>query len=120
MRRIRFSRRQPSPHQAVPRLEILERIEHICSTNVGVECAVRLNPIQFITCLESVGANVVGHGVQIGTDGEAAVQAGEAQQLRDREAGSGQAQDDAEPSGAALRAYWVRTAPTLPTSSKKR
>src|SRR5260370_42487682 len=41
---------------------------------------------------------------EIGTDGEAAVQAGEAQQLRDREAGSGQAQDDAEPSGAALRA----------------
>jgi hypothetical protein len=41
---------------------------------------------------------------QIGTDGDAAVQAGEAQQLRDRDAGSGQAHDDAELSGAALRA----------------
>jgi len=41
---------------------------------------------------------------QIGTDGEAAVQAGEVQQPRDRDAGSGQAHDDAEHSGAALRA----------------
>jgi hypothetical protein len=41
---------------------------------------------------------------EIGTDGEAAVQAGKAQQLRDRETGSGQANDDAERSGPALRA----------------
>jgi hypothetical protein len=41
---------------------------------------------------------------EIGTDGEAPVQAGEAQQLRDREAGSDQAHDGAEQPGAALRA----------------
>ena len=39
---------------------------------------------------------------EIGTDGEAAVQAGKAQQLRDRKARSGQAHDDAEQPGAAL------------------